>query len=59
MAEVEFHMKNAEASQLVQFFSVAGNPTLLDFNRFSTLIMAEQRKYDSLLLKYDMELRMI
>ena len=58
-AEREYHVNNAEASQLAQFFSVASNPTLFDFGRFSQLITNEQRKYDSLLLKYDMELRLL
>lgn len=37
-AEREFHLKNAEASQLAGFFNFSGNPNYVDFNKFSSVV---------------------
>ena len=55
--EREFHLTNAEASQLAHQFGVMGQPQLIDQTKFSTLISQEQRKFEQILNSFDVELR--
>ena len=49
-------MVNTEASQVAPQFSIVGQPQYIDFMKFSTLVGQEQKKYELIVIQFDMQL---